>query len=184
MSDPVLLTGHFNPRWKTYHLASFALLSLITVAPLPIYILGLPLWLWIAEKQYQSMSCEVTAKFLKYRHGIWTREEKNVPLEQITDLGVVEGPLMRYFGIKKLSVETAGQSSQGALVTLLAIEDAEAFRDDVLDQRDKLREKRSHNVSETDDDSPASTAAADDAVVQRKILETLLRIEQRLSTDD
>lgn len=134
-------------------------------------ILLIPFAMWLINKHYNSLSCEMTEKFLKVRKGVIVKTEKNVPLEQITDLGIVEGPLMRYLGIKQLSVETAGQSSTGPLVKLLGIIDAETFRDQVLQQRDKLR-KTVHS------DAPLTSAAADDT--QLKILATLERIEKLL----
>ncbi len=48
---------------------------------------------------------------------------------------------MRFFGIQALSIETAGSTAQGALVKLHGIENAEGFRDTVLEQRDRMLEK-------------------------------------------
>ena len=114
----------------------------------------------------------MTEKFLKVRKGVLVKTEKNVPLEQITDLGIVEGPLMRLFGIKQLSVETAGQSSVGPLVKLMGIVEAENFRDQVLQQRDKLRQVVKQE---------RSSAAISDDKIQLQILETLGRIEKILA---
>ena len=44
---------------------------------------------------------------------------------------------MRWAGIKRLGIETAGQSGPGALVSLLGVVDSDAFRGLVLDQRDR-----------------------------------------------
>jgi len=48
---------------------------------------------------------------------------------------------MRFFGIKALSFETAGQSGEGALVSLTGIENAEDFREAILQQKDKVAEQ-------------------------------------------
>ena len=45
---------------------------------------------------------------------------------------------MRLFGLYRLSFETAGQSSQGALVSLLGVVDASEFREAILAQKDNL----------------------------------------------
>lgn len=164
--DPVLLRGVFDPKIKTYMLLQFLFVLLVTVFG----ILLIPVVMWVINKHYNALSCEMTEKFLKVRKGIIVKTEKNVPLEQITDLGIVEGPVMRYLGIKQLSVETAGQSSTGPLVRLLGVIDAETFRDQVLQQRDRLR-KTVHS------DAPLTTAEDN---TQLQILATLERIEKLL----
>lgn len=45
---------------------------------------------------------------------------------------------MRMFDLYRLSFETAGQSAQGALVSLIGIDDAEGFRETILSQKDKM----------------------------------------------
>jgi len=172
LSDPVLLKGHFLPKWKTYTFINGAVLAIVSVVGIPVLVLLLPLWIYLVSRRYQAMSCDVTRKFLKYRYGLFVRREQNVPLEQITDIGVVEGPVMRLLGIKQLTVETAGQSSQGPLVTLLAIEKPEQFRDDVLTQRDKLRDRSREEPGVYVDNEED---------VQREILASLIRIEKLLS---
>jgi putative membrane protein len=87
----------------------------VTVVGIPLVLLT-PLLMPFINKRFNALSCEMTEKFLKVCKGVIVKTEKNVPLEQITDLGIVERPIMRWLGIKQLSVETAGQSSQGPLV--------------------------------------------------------------------
>ena len=94
------------------------------------------------------------------------KQEKNIPLEQITDMGIKEGPLMRMLGIKMVTVETAGSTAAGALVRLIGLNDVESFRNDVLAQRDQLRAVGGE---------PTANAATYD--VQSEILATLQRIE-------
>jgi putative membrane protein len=73
---------------------------------------------------------------------VMNREEKSIPLEKITDLAVFQGPIMRRMGLKGIRVETAGQSSgAAALVSIVGIEDTDAFRDGVLAQRDRIAER-------------------------------------------
>ncbi|XOV84026.1 MAG: PH domain-containing protein [bacterium] len=163
----ILLQGSFDPKLKTYLLLQYIFLLFFTLFGLVL----IPLIMWLINKHYNALSCEMTEKFLKVRKGVLVKIEKNVPLEQITDLGIVEGPLMRFLGIKQLSVETAGQSSTGPLVKLLGVVDAESFRDQVLQQRDKLRKT-------VQTDAPEGAPVADNTQLQ--ILATLERIEQLL----
>lgn len=175
MADAALLTANFDDKLKTYMLLQWVFVLVISFAGIPL-LLFVPLLRMLIKRQFAALSCEMTEKFLKVRKGILVKVEKNVPLEQITDLGIVEGPLMRMLGIKQLSVETAGQSSQGPLVKLLAVEQVEQFRDGVLAQRDKLRK----TVQATGQLETQTGSAA--LPVQEKILATLQRIEVLLQS--
>ena len=68
------------------------------------------------------------------------RTDKNIPLDKIQDLAVIEGPMLRWAGLANIWVETAG----GAVLQgqpnagLVGIVDTLAFRDAVLAQRDRL----------------------------------------------
>jgi putative membrane protein len=121
------------------------------------------------------MECVLTDRTLKVKKGILIRIEKTIPLEKITDMGMVQGPIMRHFGLHKLTVETAGQSGQGALVALTGIKDAEQFREMVLNQRDELTE-----TSFRTDPSLQGDNTLESGAVLFEIRDALLRIESKL----
>jgi len=147
--------------------------SLVGVILLPIVI---PIAIWAIARYFERLEVVLTQRDLQVRRGILTREEKTIPLEKITDLALVEGPLMRLFGVKGLAVETAGQSAGGALVRVTGIEDVEDFRDAVLEQRDRISE------SEEGDKPPAATSSdGDQSALLTAIRDSLLRIEKKLS---
>jgi putative membrane protein len=137
--ETIILTAEFNPKTKVYWLISGTLILSITffgILFLPIWI---PLGLIFTGRYLARMECILTDKTLKVGKGLLTRVEKTIPLEKITDLGMVQGPIMRALDLRKLTVETAGQSSgPGSLVALTGIVDAEGFREAVLRQRDIL----------------------------------------------
>ena len=112
--ERVLWEAEFNPRVTTYWLLNGALILTATIIGIPL----LPLWFifgWIVTGQYlKSHRCTLTNRSLKLSRGVFVKVEKTIPLDRITDLGLVQGPIMRLFDIEALSVETAGQSSQGA----------------------------------------------------------------------
>ena len=83
--DPILLSGSFDPKIKTYMLLQLLFVLFITL----VGIVLLPVVVWLINKHYNALSCEMTEKFLKVRKGVLVKTEKNVPLEQITDLGIV-----------------------------------------------------------------------------------------------
>jgi len=94
-------------------------------------------WL-VAGKILAAMSAQLLTQKLVVKRGILFKEEKSIPLEKITDVGLNQGPLMRFFGLYRLSFETAGQSGHGALVSLLGVENASEFREAILEQKDNL----------------------------------------------
>ena len=89
---------------------------------------------------------------------------------------------MRFLGLEALSVETAGQSSEGALVKLVGIVDTRQFRDAVLTQRDSLVTALA-NVGHPSADKPAAGKPSSDDVLC-DILDTLRRIERHLAGND
>ena len=138
MSDRVIFEATFNPAVKTYWLSSLLLVSSITIVGIPFMIISIPLFLLISGKILAAMSAVVTERKLVVKRGVFNKEEKSIPLEKITDVAMAQGPLMRVFNLYRLSFETAGQSAQGALASLIGINDADAFRETILSQKDKL----------------------------------------------
>lgn len=138
MSERIIISATFNPAVKTYWLMSLLLVSTITVVGIPVLIISIPLFFLISSKILAAMSAVVTERKLVVKRGVFNKEEKSIPLEKITDVAMVQGPLMRVFNLYRLSFETAGQSAQGALVSLIGINDADTFRETILAQKDKL----------------------------------------------
>lgn len=177
MEEKVIIDAEFNESVTTYWLANGALVCVVT----GIGILFLPIWYFVGKyftkKYLDSHKCTLTNRNLKVSKGIFTKVEKTVPLDRITDLGVVQGPLMRYFDIEALSVETAGQSGMGSLVQLQGIKGGRDFRDAVLRQRDLVV------GSKEDGGTVASTSslAANTSTTQllTEIRDSLVRLESK-----
>ena len=55
--------------------------------------------MWLTGRYLERMECILTKRTLIVRMGFFVRVEKTIPLDKITDLGMVEGPLMRVFDI-------------------------------------------------------------------------------------
>ena len=174
-AEVVLSEASFNRSVRTYWLLSGSIICVASV----VGILLLPFWLllghFFTERYLQHMSCVLTDRSLKVSRGLLVRQEKTVPLDKITDLALIEGPIMRYLDLQAVKVETAGGSSPGSLVTLVGIVGARDFRDTVLRQRDAV-------VGGSPADSVltgASNQASRDPLLV-EIRDALLRIEERL----
>jgi len=178
--ETVLRTASFAPTLKLYWLIQGAWILLVTVVCLPL----LPFWLLglgqlSAAKAYERLECQLTTRSLHLRKGWLFRVERTIPLDKIQDLSMHEGPILRSMGLSSIRVETAGQSGGqgGSDAVLVGIVDAPAFRDAVLDQRDKVTE------------APAGAAAAvapktTELAVLEEIRDSLVRIEGALGERD
>ena len=88
--------------------------------------------------------------------------------------------LMRVFGLYRLSFETAGQSGDGALVSLIGIVDAADFREAILAQKDRVMAGNISRASEESaPQSSVSNAAASDI---EELTQSVKRIEILLAT--
>ncbi|QOC21468.1 PH domain-containing protein [Wenzhouxiangella sp. AB-CW3] len=176
--SPVIRQAVIKPEAIRYHLWGIVIFSVITVVGILLLPITWPLSKYLLERYYQRLEVVLTRRDLKVRRGIISTEEKSIPLEQITDLALNQGPLMRLFDIKGMRVETAGQSATGALVTVVGLADVDNFRDAVLDQRDRISDDDSEPSSSTSTASPAT----DHTSLLTDIRDTLKRIEEKLDT--
>lgn len=171
-----LVEAKFNPRIKTYINASAILIMLITV----VGILLIPFWLIFGrmylKRYFNSLFCELTTRSLKFKKGVLFQVERTIPLDKIQDLTFREGPLLRYFGLSTLMIETAGQSAQGGNdMSLIGIVDSREFREQVIDQRDRITDLGSSSTLK----EVVSTDGYSEETLQA-ILETLQRIEKKI----
>ncbi len=174
-TEKILAQAEFNRSVRTYWLLSGIVLCVVTI----VGILVLPIWLivgnYFTERYLRNMKCVLTEKSLKVSRGILVRQEQSVPLDKITDLALIEGPIMRYLNLQALKIETAGQSGAGALVQLVGIVDARKFRDAVLTQRDLISNHQSSTPEAISAGPPQN-----DQVLLGEIRDALIRIERKL----
>jgi len=138
VSESILKTASFNPKVKSYWITLGVITCLVCLVGIPLIpIVALIIWI-VAGRMLKAMSAVLLERKLVVKRGVFFKEEKSIPLEKITDVGLSQGPLMRLFGLYRLSFETAGQSGHGALVSLLGVENASEFREAILTQKDNL----------------------------------------------
>lgn len=185
----VLREATFNRKVRSYWLLSGTTVMALTIVGIPL----IPIWLligtWATERYLQHMSCSLTERSLKLSKGIFVRQEKTVPLDKITDVALVEGPIMRYLDLQAVKVETAG-SSTGAFLTIVGIENTREFRDAILDQRDLIADRDAEALEgRTAEPAPGGHTSGDprtaDAQLRllAEIRDTLVRIESRIDGD-
>lgn len=167
----ILHEAKFNPKIKSYILWYGILISLLTIVLIPI----IPIWLLIGsfylKRYFERLECELTTRSLRFKKGYIFHTERTIPLDKIQDLTFKEGPLLKYFGLSILKIETAGNTGQGTSdLSLIGIIDASEFRNMVFDQRDKVTENTS--TSAPDGDTETVSAILKDIRDSLKIIET------------
>jgi putative membrane protein len=177
-SEQNILKAEFNPKVCIYWLLSGAIIFVVTIVGIPLLLLWIPIGFVFTKSYLDRMECILTDKALKVRKGIFVRIEKTIPLEKITDMGMVQGPIMRSFDLHTLTVETAGQSGVGSLVSLTGIVNAPEFREAVLNQRElqaahksQARPLQSVDEQELSDGNSLLTEIRDSLVRIESILE-------------
>ena len=151
MTESSLLSASFDPKVKRYWLLLGMFTCVISMVGIPfIPIVALIIWL-VAGRILAAMSATLLTRKLVVKRGVFFKEEKSIPLEKITDVALSQGPLMRQFGLYRLSFETAGQSGQGALVSLLGVIDAETFREAILKQKDEISQTNAKAEHQAED---------------------------------
>jgi putative membrane protein len=179
-SERVLVEAAIAPNAVRYQVLAATAGLAVSIAGILFLPVVVPLVYWYYGRFYRNLRVVLTTRDLKVHRGILIREEKAIPLEKITDLAVVQGPIMRRMGLKAIKVETAGQSSgpSSALVNIVGLADTDGFRDLVLRQRDRIAERE--DAATPAAASPAPTAEAALLETLRDIRDTLRRIESGL----
>lgn len=175
-NEKVILEATFDEKLVRYWMLSTQLVLFISIVGIPL----MPIWLifgWsFHRKQFERLTAKLTDRSLEIRRGYLFRMEKNVPLDRIQDLTMTEGPLLRWLGIARLHVETAGQNvGGGGGAHLVGVVDAPAFRDAVLDQRDAIAGSTGDGVTSTRRDLGAQGS---ESASLAELLESVRRIEK------
>jgi membrane protein YdbS with pleckstrin-like domain len=96
-----------------------AIWSLIITIPLFILIILVSLWIsWY----YDALAYTFTTNEIVWRRGVWFRRTGIVPYNRITNIDLIQGPLMRWVGVSTLKVQTAGYSAPSGASSEIRIE--------------------------------------------------------------
>ncbi|MEX0609797.1 MAG: PH domain-containing protein [Balneolaceae bacterium] len=169
----ILYEADFNPKIKTYLLTTVSLILLITLFGIAL----IPFWLLIGSyylnKYFERLECDLTTRSLRFKKGYIFHTERTIPLDKIQDLTFKEGPLLKYFGLSILKVETAGNSGpNNPDLSLIGIVNATEFRNMVLDQRDR--------VTDNTNIAPSTSSETESMTdILKDIRDSLKRMEEK-----
>ncbi|MDU9376656.1 hypothetical protein McpSp1_12800 [Methanocorpusculaceae archaeon Sp1] len=113
----------------------FGLGSSIAIAAAVILIACLIFGLVWVVLYYKSVVYHLNETEMTWKRGVWFRKTGIVPYNRITNVDIVQGPVMRIFGISNLKIQTAGYSGTNgsAEISLEGIEEPEPLRALIMD---------------------------------------------------
>jgi membrane protein YdbS with pleckstrin-like domain len=126
-----------------------------------------PIFLWVSL-YYRSISYRFTETEMIWKRGVWFRATGIVPYTKVTNVDMVQGPLMRALGIATLRVQTAGYNAASGPTSELKIEG--------VVEHEALRELIMSYVRDQKAAVPSPVPISDD----RRMLEELVKIRQLL----
>ena len=176
---------------KTWFILDFILLILLILSCtiIPLVITSEPDWIitgatltgvfilivifvaWV-RLYYVSMWYELRDDEMSWKRGVWFRRTGIVPYNRITNLDVIQGPVMRRLGISTLSIQTAGYSGQAVPeIRIEGIEHADDLREVI---RSLVRRSGMHSDGTGEGSLPVIVPA------DQKIIEELVKIRTLL----
>jgi uncharacterized protein len=107
-------------------IAAYASVAVLVV----MLVLGM-IWskLYFITVQYHMNETEIT-----WKRGVLFHSTGIVPYNRMTDVNIVQGPLMRRFGISHLNIQTAGATAnKSSVITIEGMNRAEELRGIIID---------------------------------------------------
>jgi uncharacterized protein len=99
-----------------------ALWSLIITLPLFVIVILASLWI---PRYYLTLVYTFTNAGIVWRRGVLFRQAGIVPYNRITNIDLVQGPIMRRLGISTLKIQTVGYSASSGPRSEIRIEGAD-----------------------------------------------------------
>ena len=93
---------------------------------------------WLSRKQAAVLEYRLHQTHLFVHQGVFFVKRKTIPLDRITDIVLSQGPLLRYFDIWRLDIQTAGSGQQRAEAYLYGLVNPEDIKEKILTARDRI----------------------------------------------
>ncbi|MBT8508352.1 hypothetical protein AZH53_08030 [Methanomicrobiaceae archaeon CYW5] len=151
MTETIRIGEDFRPEpaYRTYLSASslllvvfilFFLIFPLGMAGFPWLVAGIVLLLVVvgftliwARLYFDTVVYNLNETEIAWRRGVWFRQTGIVPYNRITNVDILQGPVMRVFGISDLRIQTAGYSAKAtAEIRLNGIADPAPLRDMIM----------------------------------------------------
>jgi putative membrane protein len=93
---------------------------------------------WLSRRQAEVLEYRLYDTHLFVHQGVFFVKRKSIPLDRITDIVLSQGPLLRFFGIWRLDIQTAGSGQQRAEAYLYGLVNPEDAKETILKARDAI----------------------------------------------
>lgn len=117
-----------RPDWESIIFLGFLWFGGISLTAS--YILLIPL-------RTKALLYRVDGRTLRVHKGIFFKSRKSIPLEKITDIELVQHPILWLLQMWNLRIQTASTGTQTPEATLIGCVNPEQVRDDILTARDE-----------------------------------------------
>lgn len=129
-------------RWYFYWV-SFLMIALLGVFIFGFGALAAPAYAltfgpWLSRRQAEVLQYRLYATHLFVHQGVFFVKRKSIPLDRITDIVLSQGPLLRFFGLWRLDIQTAGSGQQHAEAYLHGLVNPEDAKEKILTARDAI----------------------------------------------
>ena len=175
-----VLSAEIDDKVKQYLFWTVMWITVITVVGIPFLpFVAIIYWAWYAPRYKEFHTLELSETGVQSKRGIVFRSQTNVPLDRITDVAVHQGPLMRYFGVYKVTVESAGQTQLQGAANIIGVADPYRFRDAVLQNVELVKQRAGDSITQVTE-RPSSDVDSDAQTrLLSEIRDILARIEAR-----
>jgi len=154
LTEGETVVREFRPHWKVLILPVLSTIAMIVVVILltswdwldarptiRLIVLGIVVLVWLVYAGSRVLNWRftqyvLTTERLIVRTGIISKHGKEIPLENINDVGFSQGPIERTLRYGDVLIESAGEHGQSVLAD---IPDPEQFHTEVYAVREQLR---------------------------------------------
>lgn len=153
----------------------FTVFIIIGLAALAVCVIFACIW---APLYYKSVVYHLNDTEMTWKRGVFFRKTGIVPYNRITNVDIVQGPVMRIFGISHLKIETAGggASKSSAEIQLEGIRDPEPLRQLIMDF---VRGQKPAAAATGTEYKPASASGADMQALLEEVAAIRRLLEER-----
>jgi membrane protein YdbS with pleckstrin-like domain len=101
-------------------------------------IYAITLGTWLPKKQAENLRYWLDGSTLRVDSGVYFLKRKSIPLDRVTDVALVQGPLLRWCDLWALHIQTAGMGGHSVAEAILyGLDKPEEIRDELIKVRDQ-----------------------------------------------